>query len=118
MKAACDADRIPLATGYFAADGKGSSATWRNRHYYYVAPERDGLLTAHVHFEMPAGDGAHAIPVATGPAATQRITLELDQGGWEFTSPMAVQALRTAGLGEGRSGATLVLAPQGSSLSS
>ena len=80
---------------------------------YYVALEREGTLTARAHFEMPVPDLARGILVATGPAAAQRITLELDQGGWEFTSPMAVQVRPTPGLGEDRSGATLILAPQG-----
>ena len=80
---------------------------------YYVAPERDGILSAHVRFEMPVPDRANGIVLPTGPAATQRVTLELDQGGWEFVSPMAVQILPTAGLRENHSGATLVLAPQG-----
>jgi hypothetical protein len=82
---------------------------------YYVAPEREGALTAHARFEMPVSDAAKGIAVATGPAAAQRITIELDQGGWEFASATAVQVLPTPGLGEGRSGATLILAPQGGS---
>jgi hypothetical protein len=83
---------------------------------YYVALEREGTLSARAHFEMPVPDPARGIAVATGPAAAQRITLELDQGGWEFTSPMAVQIRPTPGLGEDRSGATLILAPQGAAV--
>jgi hypothetical protein len=79
---------------------------------YYVAPEREGTLTAHVRFEMSVPDRTQSLLLPTGPAATQRVTLELDQGGWEFVSPMAVQILPTPGLGDNRSGATLVLAPQ------
>ncbi len=82
---------------------------------YYVAPEREGTSTAHARFEMPVADAATGVAVATGPAAAQRITLELDQGGWEFTSATAMQILPTPGLGEGRSGATLILAPLGES---
>ncbi len=82
---------------------------------YYVAPEREGVLTAHVRFEVSLADATKGIVVATGPAATQRITLELDQGGWDVTSATAMQILPTAGLGEGRSGATLILAPEGES---
>jgi hypothetical protein len=81
---------------------------------YYVAPEREGTLTAHARFEMGV-DTSKGIAVPTGPAATQRITLELDQAGWDFTSATAVQILPTAGLAEGRSGATLILAPHGAS---
>ena len=61
---------------------------------------------------MPVADRTQGIALPTGPAATQRITLELDQGGWEFASKAAVQILATPGLGDARSGATMVLAPQ------
>src|SRR6185295_16316008 len=81
------------------------------RSAYYVAPEREGTLTAHVRFEMPVPDRGQGLALPTGPAAAQRVSLELDQGGWEFVSPMAVQVLPAAGLGDNRSGATLVLAP-------
>ena len=62
---------------------------------------------------MPVAKGARGIAVPTGPAASQRITVELDQGGWEVTSPMAVQVAPTPDLGDAQSGATLVLAPEG-----
>ncbi len=78
---------------------------------YYVAPEREGTFTARVRFELAVPKLADGIELPTGPAATQRVTVVLDQGGWEFVSPMAVQILQTTGLGENRSGATLVLAP-------
>jgi len=50
------------------------------------------------------------IPLLTGPAIVQRVTVELDQDGWEFVSPdaMSVQALPPT---PGRSGATLLLGP-------
>ncbi len=99
----------------FKGDGLRVGKVERDgRTAYYVAPEREGVLTARVRFEMPVADRARGIALPTGPAATQRITLELDQGGWEFASQAAVQILPTPGLGEGRSGATLVLVPQGS----
>jgi hypothetical protein len=79
---------------------------------FYVSPERSGVLTARVRFELAVADRTKPIPLPTGPAATQRVTIELDQGGWEFVSPGAVQISPTTGLGENRSGATLVLAPQ------
>ena len=80
---------------------------------YYVAPEREGVLTARARFELALPDRTRAIPLPTGAAATQRVTIELDQGGWEFVSPAAVQVIPTPELGDNRSGATLVLAPQG-----
>ena len=80
---------------------------------YYVAVETAGTHRAHLRFEMAFGarSGSRTVPVPTGPAAVQLVTVELDQGGWEFASPMAVQVLPTPGLGEHRSGATLVLSP-------
>ena len=67
---------------------------------YYVVPERDGLLTAHATFEMPAPDITEGIPVPTGAAAIQRVTIQLDQAGWEFASPAAASVVPTAGLAE------------------
>ena len=58
---------------------------------YYVAPERDGLVTARVKFELAIPDRTTPIALPTGPAAAHRLTVELDQGGWEFVSPLAVQ---------------------------
>ncbi len=80
---------------------------------YVVSPEREGTFTARVKFELPVPDITRSLSLPTGPAAVQRITIQLDQGGWEFGSPMAVQVVPTQGLAEGRSGATLVLGPTG-----
>jgi len=104
----------PAMLTEFKGDGLRVGKVERDgRTSYYVAPEREGILTAHARFEMPAPDLTRGMVVPTGPAAAQRITLELDQGGWEFISPAAVQVLPTPGLGEARSGATLILGPQG-----
>ncbi|HEY4247750.1 MAG TPA: hypothetical protein VGM64_12900 [Lacunisphaera sp.] len=78
---------------------------------YYLATDREGSLSAHVRFEMPVPDRAAGIELPTGPAATQRVTIQLDQSGWEFLSPTAMQILPTPSLDENSSGATLVLAP-------
>ncbi|MES2697541.1 MAG: hypothetical protein V4773_29015, partial [Verrucomicrobiota bacterium] len=78
---------------------------------YYLVLEREGTLTARVRFELPVADRAQPVVLPTGPAAMQRVTIELDQGGWEFASPEAVQIVPTAGLSAERSGATLVLGP-------
>lgn len=78
---------------------------------YYIIPEVAGTLTARATFEMSVKDQARGIPVPTGPAAVQRIAVELDEGGWEFTSPSAVRVVQQTGLGADRSGATLVLGP-------
>ena len=98
--------RPPATLTEFKGDGLRVGKVERDgQTFYYVAAEREGTLTARARFAMPSRRGeAGCIAVATGPAATQRITLELDQGGWEFSSPMAVQTTRTAGLGENRSG--------------
>lgn len=78
---------------------------------YYIAPEREGTLTAQARFELPLGNTTRRIPVPTGPAATQRIAIDLDQPGWEFTSPMTVAVLAPDRVPVNHSGATLVLAP-------
>lgn len=104
----------PAVLTGFQGDGLHVTKVERGgRTAYYVAPERDGLLTAHATFEMPAPDISKGIPVPTGAAAIQRVAIQLDQAGWEFTSPAAVSVIATAGLAEGQSGATLVLGPSG-----
>ncbi|MDF3058925.1 MAG: hypothetical protein K0R17_3140 [Rariglobus sp.] len=80
---------------------------------YVVSMERAGTLPARVKFELPVPDITQTLALPTGPAAVQRITIQLDQGGWEFRSPAAVQVLPETALAAGRSGATLVLGPAG-----
>ncbi len=102
--------KSPAVLTEFSGDGLRVGKIERNGSAgYYVTPERDGALTAHAKFELPVADLTKGLPLLTGPAAMQRVTLLLDQGGWEFTSPMAVQVQPATGLAEGRSGATLVL---------
>jgi hypothetical protein len=106
--------RAPATLTNFLGDGLRVGKVERGGETcYYVAPEREGTFTGRARFEMPVAKGSRGIAVPTGPAASQRITVELDQGGWEFTSPMAVQVASTPGLGDSKSGATLILAPQG-----
>lgn len=78
---------------------------------YYITPERAGLLVGRMRFEMPVPDRTQPLLLPTGPAAAQRVTIELDQRGWEFLSPMAVQVQPAADDGADRSAATLVLTP-------
>ena len=78
---------------------------------YYIALERDGVFNAHVKFEMPASNLAGGLALPTGPVAVQRVTVTLDEGGWEFFSPAAVSVQALSGLAENQSGATLVLNP-------
>lgn len=80
---------------------------------YYVVPEREGQLSGVATFEMPAKEVAKGLPVPTGPAAMQRISIRLDEGGWEFDSPMAAKVIPDTEAGNDRSGATLVLGPSG-----
>src|SRR6185295_1604771 len=104
--------RPPAVLTDFKGDGLRVAKVERDgKTAYYVAPERDGLLTARVRFELSIPDRTKPLSLPTGPAAVQRVTIDLDQGGWEFVSPMAVQVLPATGANEDRSGATLVLAP-------
>ncbi len=106
--------QAPAVLTDFKGDGLRIGKVEDGGHYgYLIAPERAGVLTAHVRFELPVPKGTSEIPLPTGPAAAQRVTIALDQGGWEFASAAAVQVLPTPNLGDARSGATLVLAPQG-----
>ena len=105
--------RSPAVLTEFKADGLRLGKSERDgQTSYFVAPEREGLLTARVRFELPVPKDTNQIALPTGVAATQRVTVALDQGGWEFASSAAVQVVPTPNLGDSRSGATLVLAPQ------
>jgi hypothetical protein len=109
--------KAPAVLTDFAGDGLRVGKIERNGGAaYFVTPERAGVLTAKVKFEMPVPDLTKGLTLPTGPAAMQRVTILLDQGGWEFTSPMAVQVKPTAGLAAGKSGATLVLGPSGAAV--
>jgi hypothetical protein len=102
----------PAVLTDFKGDGlRITKATQDGQAAYYIAPEREGTFTARFRFEMTLPEPRETITVPTGPAAAQRIAVDLDQPGWEFTSNYAVQILPTPGLGETRSGATLLLAP-------
>lgn len=102
----------PAVLTGFQGDGLHVTKVERDgRTAYFIAPERAGLLTAHATFEMPAADISKGMPVPAGPAAIQRVTIQLDQAGWEFGSSSAVSVQPATGLAEGQSGATLVLAP-------
>jgi hypothetical protein len=81
---------------------------------YFVALERDGSFQARATFEMPATDLSKGLALVSGPAAAQRVTIQLDQAGWDFTSPAAVSVQPLANLPETESGATLVLKPSDS----
>jgi hypothetical protein len=102
----------PAVLTGFQGDGLDVTKVQRDgKTEYFVVAQRDGVLTGHATFEMPVGDFAKGIPVATGAAAVQRVTVQLDQAGWEFTSAAAVSVTPLGGLAAGQSGATLVLGP-------
>lgn len=103
--------RAPAVLTEAAGEGLRVSKATRDESYYLV-PEKTGVLTARIRFEMAVADRTKPIVLPTGPAAAQRVTVELDQGGWEVTSASAVRVEPTAGLEAERSGATLVLAPE------
>jgi hypothetical protein len=105
----------PAVLTGFQGDGLHVTKVERDgRTAYFVAPDRAGLLSGHATFEMPMPANSRAIQVPTGIAAIQRIAIQLDQAGWEFTSPAAVSVLPMPDLPEGQSGATLILGPSDS----
>ena len=107
----------PAVLTDFQGDGLRVSKVERDgQSAYYVALERDGAFTASAKFEMPADDLTKGFNLPTGPAAMQRITVELDQPGWEFTSPMAVRVQPLADASGKKSGATLALGPDGAAV--
>jgi hypothetical protein len=67
------------------------------RTVYFVSPEKDGTFTAHVKFELAVPNRSAPIPLPTGPAAMQTVTVQLDEDGWEFASPQAMRVVPLAG---------------------
>lgn len=82
-----------------------------NQTSYYIAFERAGTFRARASFEASAADLSNGFRLLTGPAAVQRVSVTLDQGGWAFASPTAMSVQPLSGLSENESGATLVFAP-------
>lgn len=102
----------PAVLTDFKGDGLRMSKVERDgQTNYHVILERDGAFTARAKFEMPAPNVVGGLTLPTGPAALQRVSIDLDQPGWEFASPTAVQVTATAGLAKDHSGATLTFAP-------
>ena len=109
--------KAPAVLTQFAGEGLRVGKVERDgASAYFVSPEREGTFTARVKFELPVPDITRGLPLPTGPAAVQRIDILLDQSGWDFASPMAVRVTPAQGLGEGKSGATLVLGPTGAAM--
>lgn len=106
--------KAPAVLTEFTSDGlRVAKAESDGGVAYYVMPERLGTLMAKAKFELAVPNLTNGVALPTGAAAVQRITVQLDQGGWEFSSPQAVQVDPNAEPGEGRSGATLVLGAEG-----
>lgn len=104
-------DAPAILTGF---DGEGlriGKSGRDGRLAYFVALEVDGQARARVRFELALGEEVRLIPVLTGPAAIQRIDLDLDQGGWAFASDAAVRVVPGDEGADGHSRATLILAP-------
>lgn len=78
---------------------------------YLVVPERDGTWTGRARFELAVPDLATGVPVLTGAAAVQRVTVQVPQAGWEITSPSAVRTEILTRPNEPVTRALLVLAP-------
>lgn len=105
----------PAVLTGFQGDGLHVTKIERGgRTVYYMGQDKDGVLTAHASFEMPVKNLGNGIPVPTEAAAVDRVTIQLDQAGWEFSSDAAVSVTPLQGLAAGQSGATLVLGPAGS----
>jgi Amino acid transporters len=103
-----------VLTGFRADQGVRINKVERNGETeYFVALEKSGAFQVRATFESPATDLMQGLPLVSGPAAAQRLTVQLDQSGWDFTSPAAVSVQPLSGLPENTSGATLVLKPSG-----
>jgi hypothetical protein len=103
-----------VLTGFQGEGLRVTKVHRRNETLYFVALEGAGVLRGRATFEMPVTDVTKGVDLVTGPAAVQRVTVQVDQGGWEFASPAAVSVQPLPGLPATESGATLVLRPSDS----
>lgn len=83
-----------------------------NTQTWLLIAERDGLISATAHYEMPMKnltDQAWRLP--TGNSAMQKISITVDQPNWEVASDQAVRTTPKSDLDPTLSGADLVLLP-------
>lgn len=104
--------RPPAVLSDFSGDGLRVAKVDRGgQPCYFAVLEREGTFTARAKFEMAAGNPAGGILLPTGRAAAQRVSVTLDQGGWELFSDAAASVQPVRGLPADKTGATLVLLP-------
>ncbi len=60
-------------------------------------------------YEMPVVNLQNGVAVPTGPGSVQQVEVRYDKAGWEFDSTAAMKVSALEGLGEGESGARLLL---------
>lgn len=81
----------------------------KQRAYWLVATE-EGRLTGTAEFEMPVNP-ANGWRMPTGPAAMQKVKVQWDESGWEFSSPAAVKVEPVPGAAKDVSAAMMSLSP-------
>lgn len=109
--------RAPAVLADFSGDGlRVGKLPHGDDTDYYVYLDRDGTFTAHFKYELPIEKLRDGVPLATAVAALQRISVDLDQPGWEFASNQAVRVAPVPGIAAGHSGAILTLLPAGATV--
>ncbi|MEZ5277308.1 MAG: hypothetical protein R3F07_13075 [Opitutaceae bacterium] len=104
--------RSPAVLSSFSGDGLRVLKTEdEGMISYRVALEKAGQWTARLSYEMAVDVKAGRFVVPTGLAAVQRIRVDLDEGGWEMSSPSAVVATTEAAAAPDHSVAVLILSP-------
>ncbi|HEY9155403.1 MAG TPA: hypothetical protein VIM69_09745, partial [Opitutaceae bacterium] len=104
-----------ILTGFSGEDLRINKQEVDGQTLYKIDATRAGLLHAHVLFEMPIASYSDHIPIPTAVAASQRLTVQVNEGGWEFTADGAVQIETLPDSNEGQSGASLILSPSSES---
>ncbi|MFK7850675.1 MAG: hypothetical protein AB8D78_06815 [Akkermansiaceae bacterium] len=100
-----------VLTGFNGLFLKVSKAPIDGQDAYFVTAEATGQLTATVTFEMPLASPANGWLVPGGPAAMREVSLQWDQGGWEFHSPGAAKISALPNTNPSVSGAVMILGP-------
>lgn len=84
--------KAPAVLGEFAGEGMHVIRETRHGHAVYViVADQKGMLTARAKFEMPLPQAQLPWQFPTALATVRKLSLQWDQGGWEFASAAAAR---------------------------
>lgn len=104
--------QAPAVLGEFSGNGLRVIREMRGEQtVYLIVADQAGVFTAQAKFEMPLPQAQQAWVLPTALAASRKLSVRWDQGGWEFASSAAARIVPMENLSDKESGATLWLKP-------